>query len=101
VNDDYDYKAIAAGFKVERYVRLWERNPFTLVTPVAPQAQPPAFEKLFLTSWLRDDGKDLIIVQNLKTNELQRITAEPNYNNLRLIEMRPKPNPSSARSRHF
>jgi hypothetical protein len=89
-------KAIAGGFTVERYAQLWERNPFTLVKTVAPPAQPSAFEKLFLASWLNDGGKDLVIVQNLETNETEKITAEPNGNNLRLVEMRPNLNPQFA-----
>jgi hypothetical protein len=84
---------IPAGFKVERYARVWERNPFVSVTPVAPQAKPSVFDKLFLASWLKDAGKEVVFVQNSETNEVQRITAEPNQNNLRLIEIRLDPNP--------
>ena len=28
---------VPAGFKADRYQKVWERNPFTLVTPAAPQ----------------------------------------------------------------
>jgi hypothetical protein len=84
---------IPTGFKLERYAQVWERNPFTLVTPSVLKSQPSAFEKLFLASWLREGGKDVIIVQNLDTNATQRITAEPNQNSLYLIEMRLNANP--------
>jgi hypothetical protein len=84
---------IPTGFKAERYTQLWEHNPFTLVTPRAPEAHPSPFDKLFLTSWLKDDGKFVIFVQNSDTHEVQRITTEPNQDNLRLIEMHLNPNP--------
>jgi hypothetical protein len=44
-------------------------------------------------SWLKDGRRDVIFVQNLETNEVQRITAEPNQNNLRLIALQPNLNP--------
>jgi hypothetical protein len=84
---------IPSGFKVDRYVRVWEHNPFNLVKPAAPERPPPAFEKLFLASWLKDSGREVVLVQNSETNEVQRITAVPNQNNLRLVEMHPNPNP--------
>lgn len=84
---------IPSGYKVDRYVRVWERNPFTLLQPTAPERLPLAFEKLFLASWLSDGGKEVILVQNSETNEVQRITAAPNQNNLRLVELRLNQNP--------
>jgi hypothetical protein len=84
---------IPSGFKVDRYVQVWERNPFTLVKPAAPERLPSAFEKLFLASWLKDGGEEVVLVQNSETNEVQRITAVPNHNDLRLVEMHPNENP--------
>jgi hypothetical protein len=84
---------IPAGFKIERYARVWEHNPFTLVAPSAPQAQRSAFDKLFLTSWLQDGRTDVIFIQNLETNEVQKITAEANQDNLRLIALHLNSNP--------
>jgi len=78
---------IPTGFKLERYARVWEHNPFTLVTPALPQAKLSPFDKLFLTSWLKDGRTDVIFIQNSETNEVQKITAEPNQNNLRLIAL--------------
>jgi hypothetical protein len=91
--DRYSGDGISTGFKVERYAQVWEHNPFYLVTPIRSQAQHSPFEKLFLTSWLSDEGKDDIFVQDSETNELQKITAEPNQNKLRLVELRSNPNP--------
>lgn len=84
---------IPAGFNVERYASLWERNPFTLAKAAAPQVQPSAFEKLYLASWLMDGGKEVVWVENSETKEGQRIAAEPNQNNMRLIEMHLNLNP--------
>jgi hypothetical protein len=84
---------IPSGFKVDRYARVWERNPFTLMKPTAPESPPSAFEKLFMSSWLKDGAKEVVLVQNMETNEVQRITAVSNQNNLRLVEMHPNSNP--------
>jgi hypothetical protein len=84
---------IPAGFQPERYFQLWKRNPFTLVTPDGPHPRPSVFNKLFLTSWLKVGATDVIFVQNSETNEAQRITAEPNQNNLRIAEFHPNANP--------
>jgi hypothetical protein len=92
-NDAHAGAEIPTGFKLERYAPVWERNPFTLVTPTAPQLQHSAFDKLFLTSWLKDDRTEEIFIQNLETNEVQRITVEPNKDNLRLIALHLNPNP--------
>jgi hypothetical protein len=92
-NDPPSGEGIPTGFKVERYVRVWEHNPFTLVAPSVPQAEHSVFEKLFLTSWLKDGRKDLVFIQNMETNEVQKITSDPNQDNLRLIALHLDPNP--------
>jgi len=61
---------IPVGFKANRYSHLWERNPFALVAPAPSQAQPGAFDKLALVSWL----KDVIFFQNTETNDTKEIT---------------------------
>ena len=53
---------IPVGYKADRYQPVWERNPFTLVTPVAAQAKPKVFDKLVLLSWLNDGNKDVVFV---------------------------------------
>jgi hypothetical protein len=85
---------IPTGFKVERYTQVWERNPFAPATNRTAPPQTSAFDKLFLTSWLKDDGKFVVFVQSSDTNEVQRITTEPNQGNLRLIEMHLNSNPA-------
>jgi hypothetical protein len=84
---------IPSGFQVDRYAQVWERNPFTLVKPAAPEKLPSAFEKLFLASWLKNGGEEVVLVQNSETNEVQRITAVPNQNNVRLVAVHPDENP--------
>jgi len=84
---------IPTGFRVDRYTRVWERNPFTLFKPSPPEKELAPFDKLFLASWLKEGNKEVVLVQNSETNELQRITAESNQNNLRLIEIHLDPNP--------
>jgi hypothetical protein len=77
---------LPTGFKADRYRNLWERNPFTLVTP-AVQTQPQAFSKLAVVSWLNDAGKDSLFVQDTDTNDVQRITDVPNEKGLRIVEV--------------
>jgi hypothetical protein len=84
---------IPSGFKVDRYQRVWERNPFTLVAPVAQQVQPTVFDKLVLLSWMKAGSNDVVLVQNTENNEVQKITKEPNSNNLHLVEIHPNQNP--------
>jgi hypothetical protein len=84
---------LPSGFKIERYARVWERNPFTLVTPAPAEKHVSAFDNLVLASWLKDGSKEMILVQNSETKEVQRITTESNESNLRLIEIRSNPNP--------
>ena len=47
-------------------------------TQITPQARAGAFGSLVLISWLEDAGKDVIYVQNTETNDVQKITYEPN-----------------------
>jgi hypothetical protein len=54
-------------FKVERYTRLWERNPFAALAPIAPHVQPSPFKLLFLESWLKDGDNEVIYVENSET----------------------------------
>jgi hypothetical protein len=81
-------------------------DPVTLATPVIPQATPAAqstqtnlqteagvFGKLVLVSWLDDGGKAVIFVRNIETNDVQRITSQPNIDNFRIVEIRPDADP--------
>jgi hypothetical protein len=87
---------VPAGYKADRYQKVWERNPFTIVTPVAALAQPKVFDKLVLLSWLNDGGKDVVFVQNIETNEVQRITTEGNGKSLRLVAIHKAADPKNA-----
>src|SRR5271166_671696 len=78
---------IPSGFRSDRYQSVWERHPFTLVTPVVQQAQPKFFDKLILVSWLNDGGTDVVFVANTETNELQKVTKVPNEHHLRLVSI--------------
>jgi len=70
-----------------------QSGPVTLATLPAPQTQGGVFDKLVLVSWLNDAGKDVVFVQNTQTNEVQKITSEPNEHHLRIIEIRPNADP--------
>jgi hypothetical protein len=87
---------VPVGYKTDRYQPLWERNPFTLVTPVAAQAKPKVFDKLILLSWLNDGTKDVVFVQNTENNEVQKITTDPNSDNLRLLAIHKAADPKLA-----
>jgi hypothetical protein len=87
---------VPTGFDLNRYQKLWERNPFALPTHATAQAQPTLFDKLVLVSWMKDGKKDVVFVQNTETNEVQKITREPNSNNLKLVELHPSRNPKLA-----
>src|SRR5258708_6278176 len=83
------------GFEVSRYQQLWERNPFTLVTPSLAQGPASPFSKLILLNWLHDKGKDILFVQDTETNEVKKVTKEEGTgDSLRLIEVVPNKNPS-------
>ena len=87
---------VPAGFKADRYQKVWERNPFTLVTPAAQQVRATPFDKLILVSWLNDGGKDVVFVQNTETSEVQKVTNDPNPNNLRLMVIHKDADPKKA-----
>jgi hypothetical protein len=84
---------IPSGFKPDRYQKVWEHNPFTLVAPAVAQAQPSLFDKLVLLSWLDDGGQDVVFVQNTETNAVQKVTKESGADNLKLLEVHVDPDP--------
>ena len=87
---------VPSGFKPDRYQKVWEHNPFTLVAPVVAQAQPSLFNKLILLSWLNDGGIDVVFVQNTETSAVQKVTREPNADNFKLLEVRVNPDPQKV-----
>jgi hypothetical protein len=50
-------------------------------------------DKLVLVSWLDDAGKIVIFVQNTETNDVQRVTYEPNKDHFRIVEIHPNADP--------
>jgi hypothetical protein len=84
---------IPSGFMPDRYQKVWEHNPFTLVAPAVAQVQPSFFDKVVLLSWLNDDGKDVVFVQNTETNAVQKVTRESNADNLKLLDVHVDPDP--------
>src|SRR3984893_1428392 len=52
-----------------------------------PQTHVGTFGNLVLVSWLENDGKDVIYVQNTETNDVQKITSKPNLDNFRIVEL--------------
>src|ERR1700736_6022326 len=84
------------GYKADRYQPVWDRNPFTIVTPVVQSVHPKVFDKLALVSWLNDGRNDVVFVQNIETNEVQKITKDPNSNNLRLVAIHKAADPKDA-----
>jgi hypothetical protein len=78
-----------------------QADPRTFVPPAVPQptqtpakatqprppAQPGPFGNLVLVSWLQNAGEDVIYVQNTDTNEVQKITSEPNLDNFRIVKL--------------
>ena len=77
------------------YVRS-PRDPFldkSVKMTIMGEYKPSVLDKLVLVSWLDDAGKIVIFVQNTETNDVQRITSEPNKDNFRLVEVHPNADP--------
>ncbi len=60
---------------------------------IAAQQNHGVLPKRILLSWLRDGGKDVVVVQDTQSKEVQRITTEPNRSNFRIIKVRPDIDP--------
>jgi hypothetical protein len=63
-------------------------------TQKTPQSQAGPFGNLVLVSWLECAGKDVIYVQNTQTNDVQKITSEPNLDHFRIVELHPNADPN-------
>jgi hypothetical protein len=77
------------------YVRS-PRDPFldkSVKTTIMGAYKPSILDKLVLVSWLDDAGKTAIFVQNTETNDVQKITSEPNKDNFRIVEIHPNADP--------
>jgi hypothetical protein len=72
------------------------RDPFldkSVTTTIMGAYKPSVIGKLVLLSWLNEAGQTVIYVQNTETNEVQKITSEPNKDNLRIVEIHPDADP--------
>jgi hypothetical protein len=72
------------------------RDPFldkSVTTTIMSAYKPSVIDKLILLSWLEDAGQPVIYVQNTETNEVQKITSEPNKDNFRIVEIHPNADP--------
>jgi hypothetical protein len=58
-----------------------------------PPTHAGTFGNLVLVSWLQDGGKDVIYVQNTETDDVQKITSEPNLDHFRIVELHPNADP--------
>jgi hypothetical protein len=83
-----------------------QTDPRTVVPPAiqppqtvekGAQTKPPTrsgpFGNLVLVSWLEDAGKDVIYVQNTETEDVQKITSEPNLDHFRIVELHQNADP--------
>ena len=72
-------------------------DPATPGDPVVPQAtpaprvqpRPGPFGKYVIVGWLQDGAKEVVSVKNIETNDVQRVTSQPNIDHLRLVEVHP------------
>ena len=72
------------------------RDPFldkSVTSTIMSAFKAGVFDKLVLLSWLNEDGKITVFVQNTETNDVQKITSEPNKDNFRIVEIHPNPDP--------
>jgi hypothetical protein len=94
------FREIANGNYLPTFVRYdyapSPRDPFldkSVTTTIMSAFKAGVFDKLVLLSWLNEDGKITVFVQNTETNDVQKITSEPNKDNFRIVEIHPNPDP--------
>ena len=58
-----------------------------------PKAPAGGGSKYVLVSWLNFSGKDVLYVKNTETNQVEKITSEPNRDNFRIVEVHPNEDP--------
>jgi hypothetical protein len=61
--------------------------------PTKPPTHAGPFGNLVLVSWLQDAGKNVIYVQNTETQDVQKITSEPNLDHFRIVELHENADP--------
>jgi hypothetical protein len=73
------------------------RDPFldkSVKTTIMGEFKANVLDKLVLVSWLDDAGKIAIFVQNTETNDVQKVTSEPNKDHFRIVEIHPNSDPN-------
>jgi hypothetical protein len=83
------------NFTPQDYVRS-PRDPFldkSVKNTLIGEYKANVLDKLVLVSWLDDAGKIVIFVQNTETNDVQRVTSEPNKDHFRIVEIHPNADP--------
>ena len=81
--------AIPVGYPIDRYLGL--RNPFVFPSLPVPEVKSSIFDKLTLESWSSTGSEITLYVRNNETGLLERVTALPNANSLRLIALNSNP----------
>jgi hypothetical protein len=72
------------------------RDPFldkSVKTTIVGEYKANVLDKLVLVSWLNDAGKIAIFVQNTETNDVQKVTSEPNKDHFQIVEIHPNADP--------
>jgi hypothetical protein len=62
-------------------------DPLPLVT--VPAKKGDGVDRLVLVSWLNEAGKYVIYVKNTETDDMERITSEPNNDQFRIVAIHP------------
>ena len=83
------------NFAPYEYLRS-SRDPFldkSVKTTLMGEEKANVLDKLVLVSWLDDAGKIVLFVQNTETNDVQKVTSEPNKDHFRIVEVHPNADP--------
>jgi hypothetical protein len=73
------------------------RDPFldkSVKNTLMGEDKTSVLDKLVLVSWLDEAGKIVIFVQNTETNDVQKVTSEPNKDHFRIVEIHPNADPN-------
>ena len=63
------------------------------VASASPGQRNESLPKRILLSWFKEGGKEVALVQDTESKKVERITAEPNSDHLRLVEVHSDINP--------
>jgi hypothetical protein len=72
------------------------RDPFldkSVTVTIMGAYKPSVIDKLVLLSWLDNAGQTVIYVRNTETDQVRKVTSEPNKDNLRIVEIHPNADP--------